>query len=59
MPRNFRFDPRQPLHGTAIFLCKSDPKGRVNVLGHSLEVHPQWPQRLVQIAGHYPVRSQT
>jgi len=48
MPRNFRFDLRQPLHGTAIFLRKSDPKGRVNVLGHSLEVHPQWPQRLVR-----------
>lgn len=51
-PTHFRFDPRQPVHGTLIYLRRSDAKGRVQLLGHQLLVDSRWTNRLVRCEVH-------
>ena len=51
-PTNFRFDPRERVHGTLIYLRRSDAKGRVQLLGHQLLVDSRWINRLVRCEIH-------
>lgn len=51
-PKAFRFNPKQPVHGTLIYLRRTDGKGRVQLLGHQLLVHAQWINRLVRCEVH-------
>lgn len=37
-----------------IFLLRADPQGRVALLGHTFEVSPHWPHRLVRAAVALP-----
>lgn len=39
---------QKPLAGQVVFLRRSDAQGRVNVLGHTFDVGPAWPGRLVR-----------
>lgn len=48
MPARFRFNPNAPLHGTLIYLRRTDEAGRVHLLGRVIAVSPQWLHRLVR-----------
>jgi len=51
-PKGFRFNPRQPAHGTLIYLRRTDAKGRVQFLGRQFLVHPLWVNRLARCEVH-------
>jgi hypothetical protein len=47
-PAPWKLNLRTPLRGRVIFLRRSDPTGRVVVLGHTYFVSPTWVHRLVR-----------
>jgi hypothetical protein len=47
-PENWELDLSQPLQGTIIFLRRSDERGCVSLLGHSIAVSETWCHRLVR-----------
>lgn len=53
-PTAWRFDLRVPPRGLVIFLRRTDPQGRVALLGHTFDVSPDWPHRLVRAEVRVP-----
>jgi hypothetical protein len=47
-PKRWHLNLQQPLHGTIVFLRRTDDQGRVNLLGHSFRVDGHWLHRLVR-----------
>lgn len=47
-PPAWQLDLQAPPEGVVIFLRRTDPQGRVALLGHTLDVGPHWPHRLVR-----------
>lgn len=47
-PKTWRLNLQAPLQGTVIFLRRTDPQGRVHLLGHSYLTAPDWCSRLVR-----------
>lgn len=47
-PRVWQLNLQSPLQGCVIFLRRTDERGRVQVLGHTYQVDPNWPHRLVR-----------
>lgn len=47
-PLPWRLDLAAPPRGLVIFLRRADPQGRVALLGHTFDVSPHWPHRLVR-----------
>jgi len=47
-PKNWSLDLQAPLHGTVIFLRRTDPSGTVSALGHRWLVDPTWAYRLLR-----------
>jgi len=47
-PKRWHLNLQQPLHGTIVFLRRTDDQGRVNLLGHSFRVDAHWLHRLVR-----------
>ncbi len=48
-PKRWALDLRRPLRGRVVYLRRSDDKGRVHLLGHTFDVDPTWPGRLVRV----------
>lgn len=53
-PAPWRFSRRRPPVGLVIFLRRTDPRGRVALLGHTFDVSPHWPHRLVRAEVRLP-----
>jgi transposase len=51
-PRDWQLNLQAPLQGCVIFLRRTDECGRVQVLGHTYQVDPNWPHRLVRAEVH-------
>jgi len=51
-PKNWTLDLQAPLHGTIIYLRRTDDRGCVSILGHSFQVDPHWVHRLVRAELH-------
>jgi hypothetical protein len=47
-PKRFRFDLSHPLHGTLIYVRRTDERGHVQLLGHKMLVDALWINRLVR-----------
>jgi len=47
-PQRWSLNWQKPLRGIVIFLRRTDDRGRVNILGHSYQVSPNWVHRLVR-----------
>ena len=47
-PQQWHLDLQAPLRGTIIYLRRTDASGRVHCLGHTFDVDPNWPFRLVR-----------
>jgi hypothetical protein len=48
-PERWRLDLQAHPRGQIVYLRRTDAAGSVEVLGHSLAVDPQWPNRLVRV----------
>jgi hypothetical protein len=58
-PRRWRVDLTRPPRGLVSFLRRTDPQGRVTLLGHRFFVDSAWPHRLVRAEvqlPHGPIR---
>ena len=58
-PSRWRLDLAAPPRGLMIFLRRTDPRGCVSLLGHTVLVAPHWPHRLVRAEvrlPHGPIR---
>lgn len=51
-PGEWRLNLQAPLQGTVIFLRRTDPHGRVSLLGHTYLAAPDWCSRLVRVEVH-------
>lgn len=47
-PRSWRLDLQAQPRGCIIYLRRTDSRGRLSLLGHSFDVEPTWPHRLVR-----------
>ncbi len=47
-PDDWQLDLQAELHGSVIFLRRTDDSGRVRLLGHTFSVDRSWPHRLVR-----------
>ncbi len=47
-PAAWRFEERQPLQGTVIYLRRTNDHGAVSLLGQTYALDPTWPHRLVR-----------
>lgn len=47
-PKDWKLDLQTPLLGTVIFLRRTNNKGVADLLGHSYQVDPAWPNRLIR-----------
>lgn len=47
-PRRWHLDLQRPMHGTIVFLRRTDDQGRASVLGHLFSVDRHWLHRLVR-----------
>jgi hypothetical protein len=52
-PSGWKNQKRFPLLGTVVFVRRSDEKGRVQLLGHTFEVDPERPHRLLRADVRY------
>ena len=51
-PKDWALDLQGPLHGTIVFLRRTNDGGCVSILGHSFQVDPHWMHRLVRAELH-------
>lgn len=56
-PKRWHVNLQQPLHGTIVFLRRTDDQGRVHLLGHSFRVDRHWLHRLVRAEANLDGRS--
>jgi len=49
VPLDWKLDLQAPLSGRIIFLRRTNDRGAVTVLGHSIEADPRWVRRLVRV----------
>jgi transposase len=47
-PKDWKLNLQSQPKGCVVFLRRTDGRGRVKVLGHTFEIDPQWPHRLVR-----------
>lgn len=47
-PKHWELNLRDPLRGKIIFLRRTTEQGEASLLGHTFEVDPNWPHRLVR-----------
>lgn len=50
--RDWKLNLQAPLQGCVIFVRRTDERGRAQVLGHTYQVDPNWPHRLVRAEVH-------
>ena len=53
-PAAWQFDLGVPPRGLVIFLRRTDPQGRVALLGHTFDVSPDWHHRVVRAEVRLP-----
>ncbi len=47
-PESWQLNLKSPLKGSIIFLRRTTEQGKVHLLGHTFELDPMWPHRLVR-----------